>query len=212
MIPVYRKVPTHHSVVDWDFGPGMVKELTDITYVSAPSSLHLGNYPNHTAEGVLLCRIDETLVLPQGVIVTAARQRTPTNQYRLIFRNQAVLGTSNELNCYRIQVDAAHWSLYRVTGGGAAFIDDQPAVHSANTWQFLRATFYSGVNPANGSALVVTYELYIAGDWIQQGDPIYDPVDQWKDSGINRVGLGTKGLALGWEQWYDDTEIWGPAP
>ncbi len=204
--------PKHHSVSDWDFSPGLVYALTPAYFVSPPTSLKLGNKPNMTPNGIILCRIAETLNLPQGVIVTAARQDTPMNQYRLNFRNQSALGTSDELNCYRIRVDASEWYLDRLIDGVMDQLGHQPADIKRYAWQWLRVIFFTGAYPGNGTALTVTFELYIAGEWAQQGDPIYDPTDRWKDSEINRIGLGTFALTAGYNQWYDDTEIWGPTP
>ncbi|GAI34328.1 unnamed protein product, partial [marine sediment metagenome] len=49
----------------------------------------------------------------------------------------------------------------------------------------------------------------IAGEWVQQGDTLHDTDNQWKDSEINRVGIGAI-TELGHKQYYDDTEIWAP--
>ncbi len=211
MNPSKIALAPHHSVVDWDFEPGQVHELDSSYYVSSPTSLHLGHYPTGTPDGCVLCRVADTLVIPDGRIITAARQRSPTNQYRLVFRNQAALGTANMLNCYRIRTSHLDWMLERINDGTPTAIGGGVTHHEQDAWMWLRITFYSGADPGNGSALVFTYEHYLDGEWVQQGAPAYDAVDAWKDSGINRLGLATFGLFAGWEQWYDDTEIWGPA-
>jgi len=203
-----KKVANHHTVADWDFSAGMTKDLSVIQFVSPPSSIHLGDFPNNTIDGAILCRIAEAQCIPEGRIVTWARQRTPANQYRYTFRNQAVLGSANSDDCYQVQVDTTHWYLYRYVGGAPTLVGTRSANHWADYWAHHRVSFYNGQDPLGIDALVVIYEREIDGVWTPQDEPIYDPVNMYKDSPTNRLGLVSHGCFAGWEQWYDDTEIW----
>ncbi|GAI78067.1 unnamed protein product, partial [marine sediment metagenome] len=64
-----KKVQTnHHTVVDWDFKAGTGKQLYELKYVSAPSSLLVAQWNGDEPLPCILCRIAETLCIAQGEV------------------------------------------------------------------------------------------------------------------------------------------------
>jgi len=202
-------IPVHHSVADWDFTTGAHHALTEALFVSPPSCLYMywqaGN-PTFTA---VLCRRGDTQVVPDGEVRTWYRTTNRTRGGFLFFRNQHALGGADHENCYIWSLAGASARLSRYVAGDATFIGDIPIVIENLTWYHFRTRFWSDKNPAGDDALNVELFMEEAGEWAKKGSTLYDTADQFKDSGINRLGIGghTDGAPY---HFFDDTEIWGP--
>lgn len=199
---------THHTLADWDFEHGASqRELSAAQYVSAPTSLLFsGLGPGfHTR---VLCRIPGTLVLPQGELRTWV---WPTNSFFLlfIFRSQTVLGTANRLNCYSIQIWANVARLTVWINGIEYVIAATTCHYFLDEWTHYRIFWYIGKTPGDEDALCVDLYYEVAGEWVKEGNTMYDTNDRWADSDKNRCGLNV--YLVPWDyQYFDDTEIWGP--
>lgn len=198
----------HHTLADWDFEKGaQYRSLSADEFVSPPTSLKFSGSPGHW-NGSVLCRIPDTLVLPQGEVRTWHH----SNQSAVIlclFRNQAVLGTSTWRDCYYIALinDLAY--LYRAVNYGITLRDSTAYPTLFDQWVHSRAFFYNGKTPGEVPALCVDLYREVAGEWIKEGDTLYDTANSWKDSARNRCGIWPT-LTVGQILYLDDTEIWGP--
>ena len=203
-----KKVIAHHSVVDWDFTPGTNKILDTDIFVSPPSSLRLG-YGAAPEHSHILCRVAETLCIAEGEVRTWRLYRTVDVLWYLTFRNQSALGTADFLNCYRWVGTWKTATLYRYNNGVPTGIGDGFDIEMvAGTWYHLRTIYWNGLNLEGTPALCIELYVEIDGQWVKQGNTLYDTVNEWKDSEINRSGIG--GRNIGYYQNFDDTEIWGP--
>ena len=198
----------HHSLADWDFEHGsLYRSLADDQFVSAPTSLKY-TAPGDLWSTTLLCRITGTLALPQGEVRTWVR-RAGGSLCAPCFRNQAPLGTSAEFNCYYIVPSYSNVYLYRVIEGTPTNIANTPCYTAFNIWLHYRVFWYNGLTPGEQEALCVDVYYEDAGEWVKQGNTMYDTWNMWKDSEINRCGL-LPISQLNYPIWHDDTEIWGP--
>lgn len=200
----------HHSLTDWDFELGdTARELDDSFFISAPTSLHFSP-PLSGAWNSILCRIPATLCLPQGEIRTWLRRDAfHYGPSPAIFRNQAPLGTAAFTDAYCVFLGQGIMYLSRRIAGGPVNIASWDWWPADNTWTHVRTFWYNGKTPAEEPALCVDFYVEDAGEWIKIEDTKYNPVNQFKDSDINRCGLYLY-LRPGMSSWYDDTEIWGP--
>lgn len=203
-------IPKHHSVSDWDMQFGAPKtSLSTTRYVSAPSSLRVLEPTGDHYLDVVLCRVAETLCLPQGEVRNWVWHKIIA-VHTACFRNQAVLGTADRLNCYYVHLSGEIVRLYRIVGGTPSLRDQTTYQPFYETWTHLRVLFWNGLTPELVEALCVNLYREVAGDWEKEGETMYDTDNYWKDSEINRVGFipySTGNL----EEYWDDTEIWGPA-
>lgn len=202
--------PQPHTVSDWDFQTGTQKTLDATYYVSSPKSLKLINTAVEPVRPNLLCRIAETLCIPQGELRTWQRSSIRTRDFYLNFRNQAPLGSANASNTYRWSITGDWAYLNRIIADASVNIGYFPVYWLSNVWTHWRTLFWNGANDLGDPALAV--ELYVeeGGLWVKKGVTLYDTLNQWKDSVINRLGLGA--WVNGANHWFDDTEIWGPVP
>lgn len=204
-----NKLPAHHSVSDWDFTAGAHHVLTEALYVSAPSCLEMYWQAGNPLLSTVLCRRADTLVIPQGEVRTWYRTTNVTRPGSLTFRNQHALGGADFDDCYRWDFTGNWAYLYRVIGGVDTKVEQFAIALTQNAWEHLRTRFWSGKDPEGADALNVELFKEVAGDWVQQGDTVYDTEDQFKDSGINRLGVGGKTDSAP-HHYFDDTEIWAP--
>lgn len=205
-----HKLFEHHTVSDWDFWDTASYDLYTGLYVSPPSSLRVFT-PNVVIRNKhTLCRVATTLNLPQGRLVTAVYKTWDSQRLYYSFRNQAALGAGDHLNCYLVGITYSTWWIQRLVNGLLGWSDSQPNVATKNTWEYFRLTWWNGKTPAGVDALAATLEKYIAGEWVKQGEVVYDTGNQFKDSEINRCGPGIVGVEQGYPTYIDDTEIWGP--
>ena len=204
-----KKIIAHHSVIDWDFQYGATnRSLSSIQYVSPPTSLRILEPTTATFLDTILCRIPETQCLPQGE-VRNWQYCYYRNLHPAVFRNQAVLGTADSENCYFVYLASTIAYLYRVISGVNSKRDQTTCQTFVDTWTHYRVVFWNGYTPALEEALCVNLYREVAGEWIQEGETMYDTDNSFKDSETNRIGFAARSLA-NHPQYWDDTEIWGP--
>ncbi len=203
-----KNAAAHHSIADWDFEHGdTYRFLSDDYYISPPTSLKHYTAVDWFGDAIL-CRIPATLVLPQGEVRTWLRKPDGAI-FVAIFRCQTVLGTSNFHNGYGIAIFNNIAMLRREIGDVGTTRDTTPCYMAYNQWIHYRVFWYNGKTPGEQDALCVDIYREIAGEWVKEGETMYDTDNSWKDSELNRCGL----VAIcepGWSTWFDDTEIWGP--
>lgn len=198
----------HHSVADWDFTPGMYKGLNNALYVSPPSCLDLTYQEGTPTFGSVLCRIPETLCIPQGEIRTWFRTTHRERGWWITFRNQKPLGNADYENSY-IWSLAGDWAtLARIVNGDSTWIKHFPIYYVRDIWYHWRTIYWNGFTPQGEPALVCELYLEVDGEWVKQVETLYDPINQWKESEINRSGIGGRVNGI-WHFYFDDTEIWG---
>ncbi|MBA7536775.1 hypothetical protein ES705_29039 [subsurface metagenome] len=198
----------HHTLADWDFQHGaLYRSLAADYYISEPTSLKYSGAPSSWAT-TILCRIPATLNLPQGEMRAWFRSNykilTPA-----VFRNQAALGTANYDNCYYVRIGAVDVSLVSYVGGFPSVRDSFAYTGYMNEWRHHRVFWYNGKTPAEQPSICVDLYDDVGGEWVKQGTTLYDTLNRWKDSAINRCGHLPL-LYSGRLRWFDDTEIWGP--
>lgn len=202
------KTKEHHTVADWDFTAGTCKELTAVLFVSAPSSLWVRQTGGCAVRPAILCRIAGTLCIAQGEVRTWHYTGNRTRDFRMPFRNQHALGGADFEDTYYWGITGDWATLRRVIGGALVIIDTIPVAFGNNEWHHWRTVYWNGKNPLGEDALAVELYEEVAGDWVQQGETLYDTLNQWKDSEINRSGIGCWVDGVNYHL-FDDTEIWG---
>lgn len=189
-----------HSVSDWDFQTTNWA-LSNAHFVSPPTSLH----GTGDILYAILCRKPKSLLLPEGRFVFSLYCSGAVTS-TIIFRNQAPLGTANLYNNYEVRVHPVAWAYFLVRVDGYPEQIGTWLVHSlTGQWAEFRLTWWNGVDLQNNPALATELERKEDGVWVSYGI-VYDPDNRWKDSAINRVGVGN----LNPYNWFDDTEIWIP--
>lgn len=201
--------PKHHSVSDWDRSAATTYVLDDTQYVSAPRSLKVGGAGAEFALKLFLCREATTQNLPQGRIVTWHRRSAEGYWPGIAFRNQSALGSVSRDNGYELAVRHTGYSLWRYVAAAETFIGSRDLTTNNLTWYQDRITWWNGLTADGEDALTLMLERYLAGEWVQQGDWLYDTANQFKDSETNRCGLRIT-QHEDHPVWFDDTEIWGP--
>lgn len=204
-----KKIKTiHHTVADWDFETGTTKILDTAVYVSPPSSLKLGYGGAPPIYCTILCRIAATLCIAQGEVRTWVKADNINNPQFIYFRNQAALGSANPTNTYRWRKQVAGVWLYRIINDDETLIDTFNLVgNDTYGWNHIRIIYWNGKNLEGQDALCNEFYLELAGEWVKQGETLYDTANQWAASEVNRSGIGAQNN--GWYQRFDDTEIWG---
>ncbi len=202
-------LPVHHSIADWDWEQGATnRSLSATQKVSAPTSLRILKPTAGAFYEVILCRFADALLVPQGELRTW--QYSSRNIfYFAVFRNQAALGTANYSNCYVWVLDATNATLYRMINGVSTTIGSVACPFTYPLWNHWRTVFWNGENLAGVPALCVNLYKEVTGAWVQQGATLYDTVNQWKDSAINRLGFRAYS-ENNYPEYWDDTEIWTP--
>ncbi|MBA7667109.1 hypothetical protein ES703_75194 [subsurface metagenome] len=202
------KEPDHHTLADWDFENGdTYRFLSDVQFVSSPTSL-LYWRPFGSFLTVILCRIPATLCLPQGELRTWIY---PEGSFftLFVFRNQAAFGSSNDENCYAIRI-YGNLVQFNYWLNHLNYPISQTSCHYfLNQWTHYRLVWYNGKTPAEQEALCVDFYYEVAGEWVKEGDTMYDTANRWKDSEVNRCGYHPY-ITGGDHLYCDDTEIWGP--
>ncbi len=200
--------PVHHSLTDWDFQFGaQYRSLAVDHYVSPPSSLKFTGAPGGWTNAVL-CRIADTLCLPQGEVRTWAR-RTFGIFYPCVFRNDRPLGSAGWVNSYYVYIAAARARLYLVYDSALYLRDETVCYWEHDEWIHYRVFWYNGKTPGDEDALCVDIYYEVAGEWVRTGATMYDTGNYFKDDPVNRCGIAGN-LGLGHTEWFDNTEIWGP--
>lgn len=200
----------HHSVSDWDFQFAAPNWTLDTAlYVVAPASLRLKYTAGGTPSFSVICKYATVLNLPQGELRTWYRSVQAYEAW-CTFRNQAAVGSANELNCYATVMSPTNLALYRMVAGIATARGSWPTTHAVNTWERFRLQWWNGNDLYGVDALCVNLYKEVSGQWVQQGGTLYDTSQQWKTSSINRVGLRGQTDVTYFTN-FDETEIWGPA-
>ena len=180
------RIKPRHSVSDWDFGTANW-ELSATQFVSPPTSLH--GKPGNLEW--CLCRVADSLNLPEGRIVTSIY--TPDKFGPVLnICHQSLLGDATIQYRYEIrffQHQNCSW----------------PVVLTLSTWERWRVTWWNGTDMMNNPATAIELERLEAGIWVSYGI-LYDTAEPFKNSDRNRVGIRLL-YAL---NWIDDTEIWVP--
>jgi hypothetical protein len=196
------------AVSDWDFQYGASYHSLSPTYfVSTPTALKMGD-TTPSGGNALLSRLTDVQCVPEGELRTWLRCHTSTDSL-FIFRNQAALGVANVQNTYGMTISGGNCTLWKMLGGVYSAVGTFACAITSNVWQHWRAVWWNGENLTGTAAMV--FQLYLAdvdGNWVLKGT-LYDTVNSWKDSSINRVGL-IKAGADSVANYYDDTEIWTP--
>lgn len=216
MVILKRKCPlksNHHSTADWDYS-SIYWTLISAFYVSPPSSLKVWHAASGTQITSILSRADCAQCVPQGRILNNIRTNNFSYAWPLvIFRNQAALGTANHQNCYYVVFyDAACWTFRQVNNvptqiGTSSYPGGNLLI---NTWYLVRVTWWND-GPIN---LTIRTEIYRNGAWETADPEIHDPNNQFKDSEINRAGIGAycySGHVSTRYTAHDDTSIYVPA-
>lgn len=190
-----------YSVSDWDFSSGGW-EISSAHHVSPPTSLHGTGDP----DVFVLCRIPETLCLPQGRYIEYIRQ--PYGYHAgILFHNQAPLGQANRQNCYQVLLTSTvQTRLYKYVNGAPTVLHTWPYTRPSDTWFHVRITWWITYGPHCQKSLEVELEVWDGANWISYGTYVH-PNPPWVDSDINREGMYHPGPGA----YRDDTEIWGPA-
>lgn len=198
----------HHTLADWDYEQGALYRSLSATYfISAPTSLKY-TIPAGGASSVNLCRIPATQVLPQGEVRTWVRRPSP-HFMPAVFRSQAALGTADNLNNYQIHLTYTTALLVRYLAGVYSQRDNTTCYSAVDEWRHTRVFWYNGKTPGEVPALCVDLYREVAGEWIKEGETMYDTDNSWKDSAINRCGFRPL-FEKNYPCYFDDTEIWGP--
>ncbi|MBA7533078.1 hypothetical protein ES705_25313 [subsurface metagenome] len=203
------KLAKHHTLADWDFNIGEGSySLSPTHFVSSPTSLLFRDPAINLITIIVLCRIPGTQCLPQGEVRTWLRAYE--NFLGLAnFRNQAALGTADYWNCYYIYIIGTEIRLYRWVAGAYSLRDTGTGSIFVNQWVHYRVFWYNGKTPGEVEALCVDVYREVAGEWVKEGDTLYDVSNWFKDSEINRAGPFGRCYKTN-SLYCDDTEIWGP--
>ena len=200
--------PWTSSLSDWDFMHGdTYRSLSPDRYISEPTSLKYSGAPGLWTS-LFLCRIPSTLCLPQGEIRCHFYDNLRARAI-VAFRHQAPLGSADEQNFYWVWfTDIGEARLFLHRGGSGVQRDSTEFIFNLNEWNHLRVSWYNGKTPAEEDALCVDIYREVAGEWIKQGSTMYDTLNNWKDSDVNRCGFRLT-MAPDHIIYFDDTEIWG---
>ncbi|MBA7556279.1 hypothetical protein ES705_48979 [subsurface metagenome] len=200
---------TPHSIADWDWQHGAsYRSLSATHFISAPTSLRFMAPTPPSIYTTALCRIASTLCLPQGEVRTWWRMAAAEMNV-LTFRNQAPLDSADRENCYLLYSLPTRFRLFRVLAGHMTIVGDALFDYTSDTWHHVRCRFWNGENPEGVPCLCVNIYVEEEGDWVQCSITLYDEVNLFKDSDINRCGI-LPASVFNIPNYYDDTEIWGP--
>ncbi len=197
----------HYSVIDWDRSDPTKLYLSDEQKVSDPYSLK-AHHPGTGLElVVILHRFTSTRNIRDGRLIFCVFTTHVVGPEIATFRNQAPLDSANRDNCFEILFWASTWSWRLFEGGEYIWGKTANGSFTTNEWMKFRLSWWEGFSSLGVPATCVALEKYIAGEWVKQGNTLYDEDSHFKDSSINRVGHiafvdNTR------PQYWDDTEIW----
>lgn len=196
------------AVSDWDiWKPNTTMTLDPTWYKSSPTSVKFAS-TGMTGYAGIISRLPAVQCVPQGEIRFWVK-RIMNSQPAFSFRNQSALGSGQCQNCYWLTGYATTWRLNRIVNGSPTVIGTMGTCPANGEEGHYRVVFWNGENLSGVAALAVSlYKDDGAGNWVLQGT-LYDTVNQWKDSEINRMGMGFS-AASGNQIAFDDTELWIP--
>lgn len=197
------------ALSDWDWGfSSSYRSLSSVWKISSPTSLKLTG-PIPAADYAVLCRKDNVLNVPEGEIRTWFN-RVSSEQLNVFFRNQSALGVANYQNSYYLYGLAGVWNLERWVNNVKTTIGTFGVNIPVGEVRHVRFVWWNGENLQGTPCLsLAAFMENGQGEWELQAT-IYDTVNQWKDSDINRCGCSAK-VATAQYCYLDDTEIWIPA-
>ena len=179
--------------------------LSPIRYISPPTSvarLTTGAPAITTAT----CRAGSCQNLPQGQL-EAYLYRPPEKPMLFMFRNQHPLGTSDWTYSYLVTFGPTQtYAWRRLIGGGTVIYPYFDYILPNDQWSHVRLSWWSAITYYCNIALTAQLHVEEGGVWVDKGIAM-DTVDQWADSGTNRVGFG---FNIG-PQFLDDLIIRGPS-
>ncbi|MDD5512075.1 MAG: hypothetical protein PHI12_14920 [Dehalococcoidales bacterium] len=196
------------ALSDWDiWKPNTTLTLDATWYKSSPTSVKLAS-TGTTGRGGLISRRANVQLVPEGEIRFWVK-KVINSQPAFSFRNQSPLGSGQCENCYLLKGYATTWQLSRVVNGSPTVIGTMGTCPSNGEEGHYRCVFWNGENLSGVAALAVSlYQENTASEWVLQGT-LYDTVNMWRDSTINRMGIGFSG-GSGNSLQFDDTELWTP--
>lgn len=204
------EICSHHSISDFDKTNNAVWRLSDTEFISAPTSLAIGGSECQEEDTPFLCKIADTLDLPEGQLETLHTGIPSGDNSVLYFRNQRANGGSNAENTYSMRIRGLKVEFRVWVAGIFTDLDEIALVTEDDRWYRDRITWWNGLDPHCDPALVIMFERYTGPDWTQIGEWLYDTNNRWKTSGINRCGPG------GWQMddniiYIDNTRIFKPS-
>lgn len=200
-IPRHAK---HHSASDWDFSSTDWTIATD-QYISPPSSFKIPTL-NEAGSVHLLCKNAATLQVKFGRLITYHRFTEGSATFYMDFRNTAAPGTVNFANCYQVRFNpvGGTWTLDEYLADVKQRTWSRSKISlSPDTWHRYRLTWWWEWDVLN-----VRFDIWLEGEWQQQGDIINIPNDLFGDETYQRVGLGPTTFYFYYFAWLDDTQIW----
>jgi len=200
----------HHSLSDWDYKSPTYLTISDVQYVSSPSSLCSGGSTAGGATGWIILKSTLAPCLKEGRIVTHERRRSYTgDSAHLLFRVQALPVNNYPQNCYKAFNTGTTWTIGRYLAGAWSTLASgaiSPAL-PYGSWMQTRLTWWEIITADLSSYLRILYEAKTNGEWFTLGQ--YDhAANLWSDSAVNLVGLWLSSGSLPNSYFVDDTEIW----
>lgn len=203
-----KQLKKHHTVADWDWNTLKNATLSTDHYVSPPTCLKIGIPDGAGMMTYWLCRHPDTLNLPEGRIDWYSHH-TPFvgAPAHIMFRNQEPLGNVTITFCYHIEFGLNTGTIRRRNGLDIELLATFDYTRRNNQWCHYRASWYNGFNGDGLPALVIELEEEVEGVWQAIWPPVYDTVNAFADSDINRVGQHQTGLEE-YPTYHDDTSIY----
>jgi hypothetical protein len=191
------------ALTDWYFPTGLVAEIDDSQYVSAPSSLKLTD-PNDEQYRIVVCTREDLKRIQQGRIETYLRHQTTNDGFHGLVCRANQLSYSHTPSSY-IVAEWDYWGVhvYCFIGGVFKWGDEGPAAQGANVWNRMRFTWWT-----EGNQLFYVCENYVAGAWVVKLGPKGHTVFPINASGLYACGIETQVVdsERPWT-WWDDTRI-----
>ncbi len=189
----------HHSTTDWDIGSANW-ELSASKYVSPPTSLREtigGSVP-------FINKHPDCLLLTDGEIRSQGfwYDLPAGNEQHFLFRCQAAIGSASG-DQYRAEfrwhgvVISLDLGIEYIAIGAFTWV---PIIW---TWYPVRLRWQTVDEPGHPDSLKIQLFIWLADEWVEQTPPVYDDLNRFKDSAINRAGI-----RVGKRNHWDDTELW----
>ena len=193
------------SYDDWDWNIETTRSLNSARYISSPYSLRLAKPGAPDWDNTfLLCRKAATLLIPDGRIQTWYYTDSTYYWWKwLIFRSQIPLGSADLASGYYIGLSGQQ--MQYTDGYGTTFRTVDLSL-PLNTWHHIRVTWESGLIDSI-HCLNIQVERESGSEWVACDDLVQRVPELYKDSSINRVGIGCNAHHLVPEH-FDNTEVY----
>lgn len=201
----------HFSLEDWDYAtPGPY--ISDVVYISAPSSLAARYDAPFDRQGWAMCKLAAAQNVFDGRIVNYNRYGISASSFiNWFFRTQAnpPEPTTPPANCYYTHWGVNYVYLFRRVAGGnttLATYNFDPAL-SFETWYHFRTTWWQYLDPSLTKLLRIIVEQFKEGAWVELFT--HDNSDNlWADEAINKIGFMLLHDNSDKETAIDNSEIW----